>query len=53
MEIEMKSSVVLHPHDRFIRSPYKAFDLNDSTSTARMKVNREGDFLQLAGTFRW
>lgn len=38
---------------RFVHSPYKAFDLNNPTSTARTDVNRDGNFLQLAGTFRW
>lgn len=38
---------------RFVRSPYKAFDLNNPTSTSRTDVNRDGNFLQLAGTFRW
>jgi len=38
---------------RFVHSPYKAFDLNDPTSTTRTDVNRDGNFLQLAGTFRW
>jgi hypothetical protein len=33
-------------------SPYKAFDLNNPTSTTRTDVNRDGNFLQLAGTFR-
>jgi opacity protein-like surface antigen len=38
---------------RFVHSPYKAFDLNDPTSTTRTDVNRDGEFVQLAGTFRW
>jgi hypothetical protein len=38
---------------RFVHAPYKAFDLNNPTSTARTDVNRDGDFLQLAATFRW
>ena len=38
---------------RFMHSPYKAFDLNNPTSTTRTEVNRDGNFLQLAGTFRW
>ncbi len=38
---------------RFVHSPYKAFDLNNPTSTARTDVNRDGNFLQVAGTFRW
>jgi opacity protein-like surface antigen len=38
---------------RFMHSPYKAFDLNNPTSTTRTDVNRDGNFLQLAGTFRW
>jgi hypothetical protein len=38
---------------RFVHAPYKAFDLNDPTSTTRTDVNRDGNFLQLAGTFRW
>jgi len=38
---------------RLIHSPYKAFDLNDPTSTTRTDVNRDGNFLQLAATFRW
>jgi hypothetical protein len=38
---------------RFMHSPYKAFDLNNPTSTTRMDVNRDGNYLQLAGTFRW
>jgi hypothetical protein len=36
----------------FMPSPYKAFDLNNPTSTTRTDVNRDGNFLQLAGTFR-
>jgi hypothetical protein len=38
---------------RLVQAPYKAFDLNDPTSTTRSNVNRDGTFLQLAGTFRW
>jgi hypothetical protein len=38
---------------RFVHSPYKAFDLNDPTSTTRTDVNRDGNFVQLAATFRW
>ncbi|HEX7597919.1 MAG TPA: outer membrane beta-barrel protein [Polyangia bacterium] len=38
---------------RFVHAPYKAFDLNNPTSTTRIDVNRDGDFLQLAATFRW
>jgi opacity protein-like surface antigen len=38
---------------RFVHSPYKAFDLTNPTSTTRTDVNRDGNFLQLAGTFRW
>ena len=38
---------------RFVHAPYKAFDLNNPTSTTRTDVNRDGNFLQLAGTFRW
>ncbi|WP_285570488.1 outer membrane beta-barrel protein [Geothrix limicola] len=38
---------------RFLHSPYKAFDLNDPTSTARTDVNRDGNYLQFAATFRW
>lgn len=38
---------------RFVHAPYKAFDLNDPTSTTRTDVNRDGNFLQVAGTFRW
>jgi hypothetical protein len=38
---------------RFVHSPYKAFDLTNPTSTTRTDVNRDGDFLQLAATFRW
>ena len=38
---------------RFVHAPYKAFDLNNPTSTTRTEVNRDGNFLQLAGTFRW
>lgn len=38
---------------RFMHLPYKAFDLNNPTSTARTDVDRDGNFLQLAGTFRW
>ena len=38
---------------RLVHAPYKAFDLNNPTSTARTDVNRDGNFLQLAGTFRW
>jgi hypothetical protein len=38
---------------RFVHSPYKAFDLNDPTSTTRLDVNRDGNFGQLAATFRW
>lgn len=38
---------------RFVHAPYKAFDLNDPTSTTRTDVNRDGNFLQLAATFRW
>jgi hypothetical protein len=38
---------------RLIHAPYKAFDLSDPTSTTRTDVNRNGDFLQLAATFRW
>jgi hypothetical protein len=38
---------------RFVHAPYKAFDLTNPTSTARTDVNRDGNFLQLAGTFRW
>ncbi|MFZ1375348.1 MAG: outer membrane beta-barrel protein [Geothrix sp.] len=38
---------------RFIHSPYKTFDLGNPTSTTRTDVNRDGNFLQVAGTFRW
>lgn len=38
---------------RLVHSPYKAFDLNNPTSTGRTDVNRDGNFLQIAGTFRW
>jgi hypothetical protein len=38
---------------RFVHAPYKAFDLNDPTSTTRTDVNRDGNFLQLAATFCW
>jgi len=38
---------------RFVHSPYKAFDLSTPTSTTRTDVNRDGNYLQLAGTFRW
>jgi hypothetical protein len=38
---------------RFVHAPYKAFDLNNPTSTTRTDVNRDGNFLQLAATFRW
>jgi len=38
---------------RLVHSPYNAFDLNNPTSTSRTDVNRDGTFLQLAGTFRW
>jgi hypothetical protein len=38
---------------RLVHSPYKAFDLNNQTSTGRLDVNRNGEFVQLAGTFRW
>ena len=38
---------------RFVHSPYKAFDLNNPTSTSRTDVNRDGEFVQLAATFRW
>ena len=38
---------------RFVRAPYKAFDLSDPTSTTRTDVNRDGNFLQFAATFRW
>jgi opacity protein-like surface antigen len=38
---------------RFVHSPYKAFDLNNPTSTTRTDVNRDGEFVQLAATFRW
>jgi opacity protein-like surface antigen len=38
---------------RFVHAPYKAFDLSDPTSTTRTDVNRDGNFLQLAATFRW
>jgi len=38
---------------RFVHSPYKAFDLSNPTSTGRTDVNRDGDFAQLAATFRW
>lgn len=38
---------------RFIHAPYKAFDLGNPTSTTRTDVNRDGNFLQIAGTFRW
>jgi opacity protein-like surface antigen len=38
---------------RFVHSPYKAFDLNNPTSTTRIDVNRDGNYLQLAATFRW
>jgi len=38
---------------RFVHAPYKAFDLNNPTSTNRIDVNRDGNFLQVAGTFRW
>jgi len=38
---------------RFVHTPYKAFDLNDPTSTTRTDVNRNGEFAQLAATFRW
>lgn len=38
---------------RLVHAPYKAFDLSNPTSTARTDVNRDGNFLQVAGTFRW
>lgn len=38
---------------RFVHAPYKAFDLSNPTSTARTDVNRDGNFIQIAGTFRW
>jgi len=38
---------------RFIHAPYKAFNLSDPTSTSRTEVNRDGNRLELAGTFRW
>ena len=38
---------------RLVHAPYKAFDLGNPTSTARSDVNRDGNFLQVAGTFRW
>jgi opacity protein-like surface antigen len=38
---------------RLMHSPYKAFDLTNPTSTTRTDVNRDGTYLQLAGTFRW
>jgi len=38
---------------RFVHAPYKAFDLSDPTSTTRTDVNRDGNFLQFAATFRW
>ena len=38
---------------RLVHAPYKAFDLNNPTSTTRTDVNRDGNFLQIAGTFRW
>lgn len=38
---------------RFVHAPYKAFNLNDPTSTSRTEVNRDGNRLELAGTFRW
>lgn len=38
---------------RIMHAPYKSFDLNNPTSTTRTDVNRDGNFLQFAGTFRW
>jgi hypothetical protein len=38
---------------RFVHSPYKAFDLNTQSSLTRTDVNRDGEFVQLAATFRW
>lgn len=38
---------------RFVHFPYKAFDPNNPNATTQTDVNREGNFLQLAGTFRW
>lgn len=38
---------------RLMHAPYKSFDLNNPTSTTRTDVNREGNYLQIAGTFRW
>lgn len=38
---------------RFVHAPYKAFDLSNPTSTTRTDADRDGNFLQLAGTFRW
>lgn len=38
---------------RFIHAPYKAFDLNTQSSLTRTDVNRDGEFVQLAATFRW
>lgn len=38
---------------RFVHAPYKAFDLSNPTSTARTDVNRDGNYMQIAGTFRW
>jgi len=44
---------VLGLEARLVRAPYKAFDLSTPTSTNRTDVNRDGTFLQLAGTCRW
>lgn len=38
---------------RFIHAPYKAYDLVNPLSTNRTEVNRDGNFLQVAATFRW
>lgn len=44
---------VIGAEARFVHAPYKAFDLNDPTSTSRTEVNRDGNRLELAATFRW
>jgi opacity protein-like surface antigen len=44
---------VLGLEARLIHAPYKAFDLSNPTSTTRTDVNRDGNYLQLSGTFRW
>ena len=51
MDWATRSTAVIGLEARFVHFSCKAFDPNNPNAAAQSDVNRDGNFLQLAGTF--